>query len=74
MKTTMLVNKQAAEVVPKLTKELHAAKYEYATTKLSLNDAHDKINNLDIKLANQTDSHTSVITEMRRLATGLYIR
>ena len=32
-------------------------------------DLANKINDLDIKLANQTDSHAAEITEMKRLAT-----
>jgi hypothetical protein len=55
----MLVNRKAAEVMQNKLDEAMKTNAELA----------DTINNLDIRLANQTDSHTAVITEMKRLAT-----
>jgi hypothetical protein len=65
------VNRQSAEIIPRLEKELGDSKAECTVTDLSLKEAFDKINSLDIKLANQNSSYRDQIADMRRVAAEL---
>ena len=65
------VNKQAAEIIPQLTRDLERSRAKHDATNLSLKDAHSKINSLDVMLASQDEIRTAVVTELKRVASEL---
>ena len=65
------VNKQAAEIMPQLTRDLQRSRAEHNATSLSLKDAHSKISNLDVMRASQDEIHTAEVTELKRVASEL---
>jgi hypothetical protein len=66
----MLVNRKAAEVMQNELDEVMKTNAELAyRISWMKQELVDTINNLDIRLANQNDRHTAVITEMKRLTT-----
>ena len=76
------VNRQTAEIVPRLTKELNNSNAACATAKQSLHqleteeaqqlkEAYAKINDLDVKMATQNDNSQAQFAEMNRVATEL---
>ena len=68
------VNRQSAETIPRLERELKISKSDYVVSDISLKEALDKIDNLDQKLAGtdiSLDSYRKQIADMKRVADEL---